>query len=63
MTGEAARLLQPRLGEFSAAEIAQLLAELLPPEDREGAKLVQRIVDLAISLNQMLSRKHYREWE
>jgi hypothetical protein len=62
---EAARLLQPRLGEFSAAEIAQLLAELLPPEDREGAKLVQRIVDLAISLNQMLSPNRYRgrEWE
>ncbi|HET7463738.1 MAG TPA: relaxase/mobilization nuclease domain-containing protein [Longimicrobium sp.] len=60
---EAARLLQPPLGEFSAAEIAQLLAELLPPEDREGAKLVQRIVDLAISLNQMLSRKQYRGWE
>ena len=61
----AARLLQPRLGEFSAAEIAQRLAELLPPEDREAAKLVKHIVNLAISLNQMLSRNHYpgREWE
>lgn len=57
---EAAGLLQPLLGKLSAEEIAELLAALLPPEDREGAKLIERIIKLAISLNNMLSRQSYR---
>jgi hypothetical protein len=57
---EAAGLLQPLLGKLSAEEIAELLAALLPPEDREGAKLIERIITLAISLNNMLSRQPYR---
>lgn len=57
---EAADLLRPVLRELSAEEIAELLATLLPPEDREGAKLVERIINLAISLNYMLSRSSPR---
>jgi hypothetical protein len=57
---EAAGLLQPLLGKLSAEEIAELLAALLPPEDREGAKLIERIIKLASSLNNMLSRQPYR---
>jgi hypothetical protein len=57
---EAASLLQPLFWKLSAEEIAELLAALLPPEDREGAKLIERIITLAISLNNMLSRQSYR---
>jgi hypothetical protein len=57
---EAAGLLKPLFWKLSAEEIAELLAALLPPEDREGAKLIERIIKLVISLNNMLSPQSYR---
>jgi len=61
---EAANHLRLLRGELPPEVIAQLLGELLPPDEREGAKLVERIVNLAISLNQMVSYNRYvtRDW-
>lgn len=50
-TDEAAGVLRPLLGEMPPEVIGRLLAELMPPDDREGAKLAAQILELAVALS------------